>query len=245
MSHLFLLFFQIKDLLISVVGSKNLKITDFGLSRKINSHALTTLDFGMPEYVSPEVVNKEGVGFSHDMWSIGIITYVLLSGRNPFRGNDDYETLSKIREGRWDFSDSIWSHISDDGRDFISRLLSYRADDRMDVKTALKHPWFFMLDSLPTGKEYQITTDNLRNYQDQFNDWIGNAACKQHFRRRQLSGCYTHPSRMVYPPGHSYTPEPTPELFPEPKKCSTKRENTMSKYLHPDYELGLIQSESQ
>uniref|UniRef100_A0A034VYZ1 Muscle M-line assembly protein unc-89 n=2 Tax=Bactrocera dorsalis TaxID=27457 RepID=A0A034VYZ1_BACDO len=234
----------IKDLLISVVGSKNLKLSDFGLSRKINRHALTTLDFGMPEYVSPEVVNKEGVGFSHDMWAVGIITYVLLSGRNPFRGSDDYETLSKIREGRWEFSDSIWSHISADGRDFISRLLSYRADDRMDVKTALKHPWFFMLDSLPTGTEYQITTDNLRSYQDQFDDWSENAACKQYFRRRRLSGCYTHPSRMVYPPGHSYTPEPTPELLPEPKKYSTKRENTMSKYLHPDYELGLIQSES-
>ncbi|XP_069964240.1 obscurin isoform X3 [Bactrocera oleae] len=234
----------IKDLLISVVGSKNLKLSDFGLSRKINSHDLNPLDFGMPEYVSPEVVNKEGVGFSHDMWAVGIITYVLLSGRNPFRGSDDYETLSKIREGRWEFSDSIWSHISDNGRDFISRLLSYRADDRMDVKTALKHPWFFMLDSLPTGEEYQITTDNLRSYQDQFDDWSENSACKQYFRRRRLSGCYTHPSRMVYPPGHSYTPEPTPEPLPEPKKYSTKRENTMSKYLHPDYELGLIQSES-
>ncbi|XP_054088791.1 obscurin [Zeugodacus cucurbitae] len=234
----------IKDLLISVVGSKNLKIADFGLSRKINTHALTTLDFGTPEYVSPEVVNKEGVGFAHDMWAVGIVTFVLLSGRNPFRGSDDFETLSKIREGRWEFSDSIWSHISDDGRDFISRLLSYRAEDRMDVRTSLKHPWFFMLDSLPTGKEYQITTDNLQSYQDQFDDWMRNASCKQYFRRRRLSGCYTHPSRMVYPPGHSYTPEPTPELLPEPKKRSTKRENTMSKYLHPDYELGLIQSES-
>ncbi|XP_020716206.1 obscurin isoform X3 [Ceratitis capitata] len=234
----------IKDLLVTVVGSNDLKISDFGLSRKINSHALTTLDFGMPEYVSPEVVNKEGVGFAHDMWSVGIITYVLLSGRNPFRGCDDYETLSKIREGRWDFSDSVWSHISDDGRDFISRLLSYRAEDRMDVKTALKHPWFFMLDKFPTGNEYQITTDHLRSYYDQFYDWSRNAACKNYFRRRRLSGCYTHPSRMVYPPGHSYTPEATPEPLPEPKKRSTKKESSMSKYLHPDYELGLIQTES-
>ncbi|XP_054736972.1 obscurin isoform X2 [Anastrepha obliqua] len=234
----------IKDLLISVVGSRDLKISDFGLSRKINTHALTTLDFGMPEYVSPEVVNKEGVGFAHDMWGVGIITYVLLSGRNPFRGCDDYETLSNIREGRWGFNDSIWSHISDDGRDFISRLLSYRAEDRMDVKTALKHPWFFMLDRQPTDDEYQITTDHLRSYYDQFRDWSGNAACKHYFRRRRLSGCYTHPSRMVYPPGHSYTPEATPEPLPEPKKRFTKREDAMSKYLHPDYELGLIQSES-
>ncbi|XP_067629054.1 obscurin isoform X3 [Eurosta solidaginis] len=234
----------VKDLLVFVVGSNDLKISDFGLSRKINTHALTTLDFGIPEYVSPEVVNKDGVGFPHDMWSVGVITYVLLSGRNPFRGIDDYETLSKIREGHWDFSDSIWCNISDDGKDFISRLLSYRADDRMDAKNALKHPWFFTLDKSPSGNEYQITTDNLRNYYNQFKDWNGIAECKRYFRRRRLSGCYTHPSRMVYPPGNSYTPEPTPEPLPEPKKRSTKKQDTSSKYLHPDYELGLIQSES-
>ncbi|XP_017836914.1 obscurin isoform X3 [Drosophila busckii] len=233
----------IKDLLISTVGSDYIKVSDFGLSRKINKHNLSTLDYGMPEFVSPEVVNKEGVNFSHDMWSIGLITYVLLSGRNPFLGADDRETLSNIREGRWDFRDEFWTHISEDGRDFISHLLLYSPEERMDIKTALKHPWFFMLDRNRSDSDYHIGTDRLRNYYDHFRDWYANASCKNYFRRRRLSGCFQHPSKMVYPPGHSYTPEATPEPLPEPRKRS-KREDVVSKFLHPDYELGLIQSES-
>nr|NP_001286806.1 obscurin, isoform H [Drosophila melanogaster]AHN56601.1 obscurin, isoform H [Drosophila melanogaster] len=233
----------IKDLLISVVGGDIIKVSDFGLSRKINRHNLSTLDYGMPEFVSPEVVNKEGVNFSHDMWTVGLITYVLLGGHNPFLGIDDRETLTKIREGRWDFKDEIWTHISDDGRDFISRLLLYSPEERMDVKTALKHPWFFMLDRPVYDHDYQIGTDRLRNYYDHFRDWYANASCKNYFRRRRLSGCFQHPSKMVYPPGHVYTPENTPEPLPEPR-IRAKREEVVSKYLHPDYELGLIQSES-
>ncbi|XP_023037819.2 obscurin isoform X1 [Drosophila willistoni] len=233
----------IKDLLISIVGGDHIKVSDFGLSRKINKHNLSTLDYGMPEFVSPEVVNKEGVNYSHDMWSLGLITYVLLSGHNPFQGADDRETLTKIREGRWDFKDELWTHISDDGRDFISRLLLYSPEERMDVKTALKHPWFFMLDRQVTDHDYQIGTDRLRHYYDHFRDWYANASCKNYFRRRRLSGCFQHPSKMVYPPGHIYTPEATPEPLPEPR-IRAKREEVVSKYLHPDYELGLIQSES-
>ncbi|XP_011291978.1 obscurin isoform X5 [Musca domestica] len=233
----------IKDLLISVVGGDFLKISDFGLARRIHTHALTTLDYGMPEYVSPEVVNKEGVSFSHDMWTVGLITYVLLSGHNPFRGANDRETLQRIKEGHWDFSDSIWTHISDDGRDFIKRLLVYSPEERMDVKTALRHPWFFMLDRKVSDDEYRINTDRLRNYYNDFRDWYANASCKHYFRRRRLSGCWTHPSKMVYPPGLVYTPEATPERTPEPR-VRTKRVETYSKFLHPDYELGIIQSES-
>ncbi|XP_030557678.1 obscurin isoform X1 [Drosophila novamexicana] len=233
----------IKDLLISVVGSDYIKVSDFGLSRKINKHNLSTLDYGMPEFVSPEVVNKEGVSFSHDMWSVGLITYILLSGRNPFQGVDDRETLTNIREGRWDFKDNIWTHISEDGRDFISRLLVYSPEERMDVKTALKHPWFFMLDGPDSLDDFEIGTDRLKNYYGHFRDWYANASCKNYFRRRRLSGCFQHPSKMVYPCGHSYTPEHTPEPLPEPRNRS-KRDEPVSKFLHPDYELGLIQSES-
>ncbi|XP_059224502.1 obscurin isoform X2 [Stomoxys calcitrans] len=233
----------IKDLLISVVGGDFLKISDFGLARRIHTHALTTLDYGVPEFVSPEVVNKEGVSFSHDMWTVGVITYVLLGGYNPFRGANDRETLTRIKEGHWDFSDSIWTHISDDGRDFIKRLLVYSPEERMDVKTALRHPWFFMLDRKASDEEYLIKTDRLRNYYNDFRDWYGNASCKHYFRRRRLSSCWTHPSKMVYPPGMVYTPEGSPERTPEPKP-RTKRVETYSKFLHPDYELGIIQSES-
>lgn len=234
----------LKDLLIWVPGGDNLKICDFGLARKIHLSRLATLDFGMPEYVSPEVVNREGVSFSHDMWSVGIITYVLLAGFNPFKGKTDRETLIKIREGYWDFNESLWKNISIEARDFIKKLLVYNATERLDVTTALRHPWFFMLDRKDYDG-YKISSDRLRNYYKGYSDWYANASCNNYYRRRFLHDAFNHPSEMVYPPGYRYTPEGSPHRTPEPKKKSIPWKDTGSKYLHPDYELGLIESESR
>lgn len=232
----------LKDLLIGHVGSDDLKICDFGLARRIHLSNLGTLDYGMPEYVSPEVVNRDGVGYPHDMWAVGIITYVLLSGSSPFRGNNDRETLTRIQEGRWEFRESVWQHISADARDFISRLLVYLPSGRMDVKTALRHKWFQILERRYED-EYQITTDRLRNYHNLYRDWYSNASCRNYYRRRPVSGAFTHPSRMVYPPGDFYTPEPTPEPAREPRK-RIPWEDKLNKFHHPDYEIGAISNES-
>lgn len=233
----------IKDLLIGHVGSDDLKICDFGLTRRVHQSNLATLDFGMPEFVAPEVVNREGVGLPHDMWSVGIITYILLGGSSPFRGNNDRETLTRIQEGRWEFSDSIWTHISADAKDFITRLLVYTPNTRMDVKTALRHRWFDVIESR-RDDYYQITTDRLRNYYNLYRDWYANASCRNYYRRRPLGGAFTHPSKMVYPPGEYYTPEPTPEPTREPRKRGNWSDKRLQ-FHHPDYELGLFTSESQ
>lgn len=82
-------------------GGDDLKITDFGLARRIQMGNLYPLKYGMPDYVSPECANGDGTGLAHDMWSIGIITYILLSGRSPFLGKDDRETLTSIKEGQF------------------------------------------------------------------------------------------------------------------------------------------------
>lgn len=232
----------IKDLLIGHVGSDDLKICDFGLSRRIHLSSPATLDYGMPEYVSPELVNREGVGLPHDMWAVGIITYVLLSGSSPFRGNNDRDTLCRIQEGRWEFKETIWQCISAEARDFISKLLVYTASGRMDVKAALRHPWFHILDR-GHHPDYQITSDRLRNYHNMYSDWYSNASCRNYYRRRPVSSAFTHPSRMVYPPGESYTPEATPEPSRELHK-HIPWEDKITRFHHPDYEIGLIQSES-
>lgn len=164
----------------------------------------------MPEYVAPEVVKGENVSFYQDMWSVGIITYILLGGFNPFRGDNDRETLNRIIEGSWEFRGSIWDHISIEGKDFISKLLVYTAEKRMNVKTALRHPWFDIINRRYED-EYKIGTDRLRTYQRYLTEWYDNASCRTYFRRRPLSSAFDHPSKMVYPPGMVYTPENTPE----------------------------------
>ncbi|XP_076659530.1 obscurin isoform X6 [Halictus rubicundus] len=233
------------DLLISHTGGDDLKICDFGLSRRITQTKLMTLAYGMPEYVAPEVTNNEGVSYSADMWSVGIITYILLSGISPFRGFNDRETLLKIRDGKWEFDDR-WQNISEDAKDFIRLLLMYNCERRMDVKAALTHPWITgYADRSPTDL-YKIPSENLKNYYKLYRDWYNNASCRTWYRRSKLETAFEHPSKMVYPPGHKYTPEPSDDRIYSPtKKPSAKPWDTQIPSREPiDTEIGIIKSES-
>ncbi|XP_046962552.1 obscurin isoform X6 [Vanessa cardui] len=229
----------IGELLLSHAGSDLLKICDFGLSRRIQMNKYASLDYGMPEFVSPEVANGEGVSFASDMWSVGIITYILLSGHSPFRGANDRETLTNVRAGSWSWHDEDWwSRFSAESRDFITRLLQVRWHDRLDVDAALAHPWLLRADRI-YDDEYVITTDRLRNYYNLYRDWTSNAQCRTWFRRRPLSGAFDHPSKMVYPPGEIYTPEGTPDR----DRASHERKPgdwdiKFKQWEHPDWEVS-------
>ncbi|OAD62661.1 Muscle M-line assembly protein unc-89 [Eufriesea mexicana] len=232
------------DLLISHTGGDDLKIADFGLARRISYTKQMILSYGMPEYVAPEVTNNEGVTFGADMWAVGIITYILLSGISPFRGNNDMETLMKIREGKWEFDDR-WKNISEDAKDFIRSLLMYNVDRRMDVTAALAHPWLAYADKLPYDL-YKIPSENLKNYYKLYRDWYNNASCRTWFRRRKLNTAFEHPSKMVYPPGQKYTPEPSDDRPYSPlKKPVAKHWDSETPTREPiDTEIGIIKSES-
>ncbi|KAG6445947.1 hypothetical protein O3G_MSEX004176 [Manduca sexta] len=229
----------IGELLLSHAGSDELKLCDFGLSRRIQFNKHAALDYGMPEYVAPEVASGDGVSFGADLWSVGIITYILLSGHSPFRGLNDRETLTRIREGRWEWHDEEWwSRLSIECRDFISKLLVYNWHERMDVNTALSHPWLTLADKI-YQEEYQITTDRLRNYYNLYRDWTSNAQCRTWFRRRPLSGAFEHPSKMVYPPGEVYTPEGTPDRDRSSRERKPAEWDLKFKqWDHPDWEVS-------
>ncbi|CAH0694872.1 unnamed protein product [Spodoptera exigua] len=229
----------IGELLLSHAGSDELKLCDFGLSRRIQFSKHASLDYGMPEFVAPEVAAGEGVSFAADLWSLGIITYILLSGHSPFRGVNDRETLTRIREGRWEWHDEEWwSRLSTESRDFISKLLVYNWHERIDVNTALSHPWLNLADKI-YQEEYQITTDRLRNYYNLYRDWTSNAQCRTWFRRKPLSGAYEHPSKMVYPPGETYTPEATPDRDRVPHDREPGQHDiNFKQWDHPDWEVS-------
>ncbi|XP_056629538.1 obscurin isoform X9 [Diorhabda sublineata] len=231
------------DLLISHPGGDDLKITDFSLSRRIQHGNFYPLKYGMPEYVSPEVINGDGIGFSQDMWSVGIITYILLSGRSPFRGDNDRETLTKIKEGRWSFHDEWWSKISVEAKDFISRLLCYDIESRMDVRTALRHPWLEKADK-KYSDQFQIRTSYLNDYWRLYREWYDNASCRRWFRRRPLEGAFTHPSKMVYPPGDYESPRSTPAPLDKTPRAPRTWEDQLPTRSPLNYEIGVIKSES-
>ncbi|XP_074783083.1 myosin light chain kinase, smooth muscle-like [Athene noctua] len=122
-------------------GSHWLKIIDFGLARKLTPDTPVKVLHGTPEFMAPEVIAFEPVGFSTDMWSVGVICYILLSGESPFQGDNDLETLSNITAAQWDFEEEIFSEISQQAKDFISQLLQKDPRHRLSSVGALLHPW--------------------------------------------------------------------------------------------------------
>ncbi|EPY77279.1 myosin light chain kinase, smooth muscle isoform 5 [Camelus ferus] len=100
-----------------------IKLIDFGLARRLENAGSLKVLFGTPEFVAPEVINYEPIGYATDMWSIGVICYILVSGLSPFMGDNDNETLANVTSATWDFDDEAFDEISDDAKDFISNLL--------------------------------------------------------------------------------------------------------------------------
>nr|XP_039262365.1 myosin light chain kinase, smooth muscle-like [Styela clava] len=117
------------------------KIIDFGFARKYTPGAQLKVMFGTPEFVAPEVVNFDPLGPGTDMWSIGVITYVLLSGLSPFMGEDDLETLSNVTGCEWDFEEDCFKDISDNAKNFIETILHPKENMRASCVKCLQHPW--------------------------------------------------------------------------------------------------------
>ncbi|XP_026508530.1 myosin light chain kinase 2, skeletal/cardiac muscle [Terrapene carolina triunguis] len=117
------------------------KIIDFGLARRYNPREKLKVNFGTPEFLSPEVVNYDQVSYSTDMWSLGVITYMLLSGLSPFLGDDDTETLNNVLEAKWYFDEEAFEGISDEAKDFVSNLIIKQKSGRMSAAKCLQHPW--------------------------------------------------------------------------------------------------------
>jgi calcium/calmodulin-dependent protein kinase I len=121
----------------------DIKIADFGLSKIMGpeAHMKLTPACGTPGYVAPEVLTCEGYGKSVDLWSAGVIMYILLCGFPPFYEENNALLFEKIMQGRYSFPAPYWTNISQAGKDLVVRLLTVDCTKRINAETALKHPW--------------------------------------------------------------------------------------------------------
>ncbi|PHJ19363.1 calcium-dependent protein [Cystoisospora suis] len=117
-----------------------LKLIDFGFSRIFHPGALMTAMHGTVYYVAPEVMDGK-YNEKCDLWSIGVIVYMLLSGSPPFTGQDDQDILIKIRRCAYTMDGPRWRGISDQAKDFIRSVLMRNPEARPSAEDALKHPW--------------------------------------------------------------------------------------------------------
>lgn len=116
-------------------------IADFGLSKIVGQQMMMQTACGTPSYVAPEVLNASGYGKEVDMWSIGVITYILLCGFPPFYGDTVPEIFEQIMEANFDYPEEYWGSVSKEAKDFINKLLVVDSDKRLSASDALKHPW--------------------------------------------------------------------------------------------------------
>ncbi|XP_016316546.1 death-associated protein kinase 3 [Sinocyclocheilus anshuiensis] len=123
------------------VPNPRIKLIDFGIAHQIKDGNEFKNIFGTPEFVAPEIVNYEPLGLEADMWSIGVITYILLSGASPFLGETKQETLTNISAVNYDFDEEYFSNTSELAKDFIRRLLVKDPKKRMTIEDSLQHPW--------------------------------------------------------------------------------------------------------
>eukprot|EP00005_Dracoamoeba_jomungandri_P006449 CAMPEP_0174261642 /NCGR_PEP_ID=MMETSP0439-20130205/11689_1 /TAXON_ID=0 /ORGANISM="Stereomyxa ramosa, Strain Chinc5" /LENGTH=312 /DNA_ID=CAMNT_0015346149 /DNA_START=62 /DNA_END=1000 /DNA_ORIENTATION=+ len=125
----------------SLTNDTEVKIADFGLSKIIDKDKLMQTACGTPGYVAPEVLNAEGYDKEVDMWSIGVITYILLCGFPPFYSESVPEVFEQIMKAEYDYPEEYWEDISEEAKDFINNLLVVDIDKRMTAGGALRHPW--------------------------------------------------------------------------------------------------------
>lgn len=151
-------------LLDKAIAVPHIKLIDFGLAHKIEDGVEFKNIFGTPEFVAPEIVNYEPLGLAVDMWSIGVITYILLSGASPFLGENKQETLSNITAVNYEFDEEFFSHTSDLAKDFIRKLLVKDTRKRLAIQEALLHPWITPKDNhqVLVRKKSIINLENLR-----------------------------------------------------------------------------------
>ena len=137
-----------------------LKIADFGLSQSINLKKMLTSKVGTSYYVPPEILAGNYTE-KCDIWSAGIILYILLSGEPPFNGPNDETIFARIKTYKYEFPEQKWSKISVEAKDLLTKML-IQEDKRLSASQVLQHPWFDII------KNEKITFEKLHFGKDNF-----------------------------------------------------------------------------
>jgi len=126
------------------ISDVSVKLADYGMATFVGVDGLVRGRCGTPGYVAPEIFaagTNCGYGNKVDLFSAGVIMYVLLCGYEPFYGETDAQLIAANKAAVAEFDEFDWGNISSDARDLVSRLLEINPDERIDAIEALRHPW--------------------------------------------------------------------------------------------------------
>jgi len=154
-------------LLVSETDDADVKIADFGFAKRCPAEGYTTM-CGTPSYVAPEILTTTTSGpynVQCDMWSLGVIVYILLGGYAPFGdGHDERELYRNITAGCFEFHMEYWDPVSDSAKDFIKQLLTVDPKKRLTSDRALHHAWLTACEDELAAKDLTGSLQELKRF---------------------------------------------------------------------------------
>jgi calcium/calmodulin-dependent protein kinase I len=147
----------------STENDSDLKIADFGFAKKCPFVGLTTM-CGTPGYVAPEILERVPYDTQCDLWSLGVIVYILLGGYSPFEEKTQDALFARIRAGEYTFHEEFWHSVSDNAKDLIRSLLNTNPSKRLTAQQALKHSWMTASEDVLASTDLGVNLYELKRY---------------------------------------------------------------------------------
>lgn len=140
-----------------------IKIADFGLAKLLSDNSLMHTACGTPGYVAPEILEGRSYGIEVDMWSMGVIAYILLCGFPPFYDENNAALFRQIKSGRYDYPSPFWDDVSPEAKALIDSMLVLDPARRATAADVLAHPWVAEAQD-SHGQHLPMFRDALRQY---------------------------------------------------------------------------------
>lgn len=144
-----------------------IKVIDFGLAKEFKpGESNLKTKAGTPYYVAPQVLLSSSSGYNEkcDIWSCGVLCYIILCGYPPFYGERDPDILKMVKAGRFEFPSPDWDDVSADAKSIISDMLTFRPENRPSAGRLLEHPWFRVCEGGPALKLSKDLGGKLRKF---------------------------------------------------------------------------------
>lgn len=148
------------------VNEAQVKLIDFGTAKRFDLQPMTTKVCTV-HYVAPEVLKRSMDPYTEkvDVWSLGVMLFVMISGNAPFHNDDDVALMKQVKKGKWDFKpEVVWSTVSPEAKDLVSSMLCKKVDKRLSATDSLHHAWCAKNDPLDSAVIDQSTIKQMKTF---------------------------------------------------------------------------------